>query len=99
MCRGSVLMGTVYVFGIQTANENMSVLTRGNRSLYRKLMYVSRILWDVAVSFTGFFALYICEAAGPTVPFVGVGTILLVYSIFSIVFLSSIRLPLEPQCG
>jgi hypothetical protein len=81
-----VLMGTVYVFGIQAVNEIISVLTRGSHSLYRRIMYIARILWDVAVSVTGLVALIVYEDVGPSVPFVAVGVGMLALSVVYLVF-------------
>ena len=76
-----IFMGTVYVFGIQAVNEIITVLTHGNHKLYRWIMYIHRILWDVAVSVTSLFALVAYESLGPSVPFVTVSVCMFVSAI------------------
>ena len=83
-----VLMGTVYVFGIQAVNEIISVLTRGSHSLYRRIMYIARILWDIAVSITGFVALIVYDDMGPAVPFIAVGVGILIFSLIYVAFVA-----------
>ena len=82
-----ILMGTVYVFGVQAVHETLALLSRGNRTVYRKVMYYNRLLWDVAVATTGLVALVVYERVGPTAPFLAVGVMMFIVCLVYILFI------------
>ena len=64
-----ILMGSVYVFGLQACNEFFSELSQGSRALYRKIAFIARFAYDVMFAIAP-LALIVYDNVDHTTPFV-----------------------------
>ena len=76
-----VVMGTVYVYGVQLSTEGSALLSHGSSKVYRKLTFLNRATFDVACSLANFQAMYLYENVDPVAPFYVVAMGCLVFSV------------------
>ena len=76
-----ILMGTVYVFGVQLVNEYLSKLSFGSRQLYRRITFYGRIAYDLSFCLAGFLGLIIYDNIDPVAPFYIISVLALLWTI------------------